>query len=282
MKAISFLTQELRRYFSQCENIVLAFLFGSAVKGNLTTESDIDIAVYFHPPKDMRGLETEYVDKDEEKIWRDVETITENNVDLVVLNRAPVTLVYSVFGEGVPLSVKDESLYHHLYARASTEAEDFRGFVKDFWTIKQRSRSLSEADSERLMRIIDFLETELADFSHFEDITKKRYLQDNDFRRNVERFIENIVNASIDIAKILLASEKKRIPQTYRESLENLTSLEDFPAESAEGLSQNALLRNILAHEYLDLRFEKIKTFIATAKPLYTQLAEYSKRFIIP
>lgn len=160
----------------------------------------------------MRGLETGYVDNDEEKIWREVETITENTVDFVVLNRAPVTLVYSVFAEGVPLSIKDESLYHYLYARAGTEAEDFRGFVKDFWTIKQRSRSLSEADSERLMRIIDFLETELADFSHFENITKKRYLQDNDFRRNVERFIENMVNASIDIAKILLASEKKRIP----------------------------------------------------------------------
>jgi len=46
-------------------------------------------------------------------------------------------------------------------------------------------------------------------------------------------------------------------------------------------LSQNALPRNILAHEYLDLRFVKIKTFIAAAKPLYTQLAEYSKQFII-
>jgi uncharacterized protein YutE (UPF0331/DUF86 family)/predicted nucleotidyltransferase len=281
MKAISSLTAELENYFSHRENVVLAFLFGSAAKNRHTTESDIDIAVYFRPPKGMHGLETEYVDKDEDTLWGDVEKIAENNVDFVALNRAPAALVYSVFDEGVPLSVKDESLYHHLYARASTEAEDFRGFVKDFWAIKQRSRSISEADKERLMRIIDFLETELADISHFENITKKRYLSDNDFRRNVERFIENIVNGSIDIAKILLASEKKRIPQTYRESLENLTSLEGFPADNAEMLSQNALLRNILAHEYLDLRFVKIKTFIAAAKPLYTQLAEYSKQFII-
>ncbi len=244
-------------------------------------DSDIDIAVYFRPPKSMQGIETEYIDKDEDAIWRDMEILAERNVDFVVLNRAPAALVCSVFDEGVPLSIKDESLYHQLYIRASTEAEDFRGFVKDFWAIKQRSRSLSEADNDRLMRIIDFLETELADIPHFENITKKRYLSDNDFRRNVERFVENIANASIDIAKILLASEKKRIPQTYRESLGNLTSLEGFPAHSAEKLSQNALLRNILAHEYLDLRFEKIKTFISTAKPLYSQLAEYSKQFII-
>lgn len=149
MKSISSLTAELRNYFIQRENVVLAFLFGSAAKGSLTVESDIDIAVYFRPPKGMNGIETEYIDKDEDSIWRDMEIIAERNVDFVVLNRAPAALLCSVFEEGLPLSIQDESIYHQLYIRASTEAEDFHGFVKDFWAIKQRSRSLSEADNDR-------------------------------------------------------------------------------------------------------------------------------------
>ena len=149
MKSISLLTAELQTYFSQHENVALAFLFGSAAKDSLTADSDIDIAVYFRPPKGMRGIETEYIDKDEEKIWRDMELTAGREVDFVVLNRAPAALLCSVFDEDVPLSIKDESLYHQLYIRASTEAEDFRGFVKDFWAIKQRSRSISEADNDR-------------------------------------------------------------------------------------------------------------------------------------
>jgi len=43
----------------------------------------------------------------------------------------------------------------------------------------------------------------------------------------VERWIENLVNASTDIAKILLASSKQVAPQTYRETLLHLSVIPD-------------------------------------------------------
>jgi hypothetical protein len=49
-------------------------------------------------------------------------------------------------------------------------------------------------ERERLIRYIDFLEDELSDFGKFAMVSWKKYQEDRDIRRNLERWIENIVN----------------------------------------------------------------------------------------
>lgn len=280
MQDKSAIVETLHRYFVSVESVSFAFLFGSAAQGRQTEDSDIDIAVYFNPRQDEIDIESDSIDENEDAIWDEIEKLTGSSVDLVVLNRAPATLVHTVFDKGIPIIIKDHKLYRRVYLAASRISEDFREFIKDYWAIKQRSSSMSEDDKERLIKILDFLETEINDYTHFAGLNKKRYLTDSDFRRNVERFIENIVNASIDIAKILLASEKIKVPQTYKETLTNLSLLAGFSSATAEKLSSYARLRNILAHEYLDLRFIKIKDFIETSEPLYRELIDFSKQFV--
>ncbi len=80
---------------------------------------------------------------------------------------------------------------------------------------------MTKEDKERLIKHIDFLERELKDFPVFQKLTWKEYQNINEKRRNVERWIENLVNASIDIGKIILAMENIPIPQTYRDILIN-------------------------------------------------------------
>lgn len=84
----------------------------------------------------------------------------------------------------------------------------------------------------------------------------------------MERWIENLVMTSLDIAKIMLASEKKDVPQTYKETFGIFCGLY-FDNEFAERFSQFAEFRNIIAHEYLDLRWNRIKNFILEAHNLY-------------
>lgn len=272
----------LNDYFSKRPDITMAFVFGSYARGEEISESDFDIAIYFKPEgKSIEWEETKYY-PDEDKIWGDIEKIAGLNTDLVVLNRVSSTLVFSILQEGLPIIIKDRSFYLRLFLAISSAAEYFREFVSDFWAIKQRSLSLLPDDKERLIRIVDFLETELADYPAFAGINKKIYRTDTPFRRNVERWVENIVNSSIDIAKILLASEKKKLPQTYREILQELSLIENFEAKTAEQLSQFSKLRNILAHEYLDLRFEQIKRFVQEAEPAYKKLTDFVKRVIEP
>jgi len=62
-------------------------------------------------------------------------------------------------------------------------------------------------DRERLIRYIDFMESELSDFPRFSKVNWKIYSENRDLRRNLERWIENIVNCSIDIAKVILIIE---------------------------------------------------------------------------
>ena len=152
--------------------------------------------------------------------------------------------------------------------------------MEDFWRIKQRSQSLSDSDRERLFQISDFLDAELSEYGKFSGLSQKEYESNPDLRRNVERWVENIVNASIDAAKILLASERSRIPRTYREILEELSLLSGFDAETAKMLGRFAKLRNILAHEYIDIRFNQIQAFIRDSGPAYKTLLDFVKKLL--
>ncbi len=131
----------------------------------------------------------------------------------------PSTLVYSVLQNGQKIFVRDESLLSRLYLLISLSAEDFRYFVSDFIKIRERSNYLNEIDKDRLSKMVAFLEKELEDFEKFRDIGQVVYLSDISTKRNMERWVENIVNSSIDMAKIIMASEKKQIPETYRLSI---------------------------------------------------------------
>ena len=139
-----------------------------------------------------------------------------------------------------------------------------------------RSRSLSELDRSRLARIVDFLEDELADAADFASMDIERYSTDRGFRRSVERWVENLVNASIDAAKIVLASERRPVPQTYRETVEMLATVEGFRDRAADArrLAENTRIRNMLAHEYLDLRYTQVNAVVDGAAETYRALVD--------
>jgi len=271
---------KLKDYFSEREEVFMAFAFGSRINGQATTESDFDIAVYFKPESKEIEWEEEKEYETEDKIWSDVEKIVGIRTDFVVLNRAPSTLAYSIIQNGKPIIIKDRSFYLRFYLLISSAAEYFMEFTKDFWTIKQRSNSLSEIDRQRLIRIADFFEKEVEDYKNFKDLDQKDYEKDRVLKRNVERWAENIVNSSIDIAKIILASEKINIPETYRETLRSLLRIKDFDANIAEGLSKYAKMRNLLAHEYLDIRFRQLKNFTNESETAYKYLLEFVKKLV--
>ncbi|MBI5208026.1 MAG: DUF86 domain-containing protein [Candidatus Firestonebacteria bacterium] len=269
----------LENYFSNRSDISMAFVFGSYAKGIEISESDFDIAVYFTPEvKTVEWEETKFY-QDEDKIWLDVEKIIGINTDFIVLNRAPSTIAFSIIQEGIPIIIKNKSLFLKFFLIVSNDAEYFREFTYDYWKIKQRSASISDVDKERLIRIIDFLETELKDLPEFINLDQNTYEANSTKRRNVERWVENIANSSIDIAKILLASEKRRIYQTYKDAMQGLSTLENFDSNTASQLAEFAKLRNILAHEYLDIRFARIQKFIQKSD-VYKKLLVFVKEKI--
>ncbi|MEW6104103.1 MAG: HepT-like ribonuclease domain-containing protein [bacterium] len=270
----------LKGYFEKKENVVLAFLFGSQAKGLSRRVSDWDIGVYFKPYTYME-LETERDYPDEKGMWGDlVDILKTDDVDLLVLNRARPSLVFSVLNSGVPLKIDDKKLYLRLLCKTSYEAIDYWNFVSDFFRIREASASLTQENKAILIETLIFLENEFGDIEKFKGFTWEEYSNDRSKRRDVERWIENIVMASLDIAKIILASEKKRLPNAYKETLEQF-GLFYFEEEFAKRLSSFAALRNIVVHEYLDINWMRIKDFIKNGEELYPRFIEKVKEFIV-
>lgn len=274
------LLQKLKKYFEKREDVTMAFVFGSQAKGAGLPGSDVDVAVYLKPEGKKLEWEEERTWPEEDKIWADIEKILDKNVDLLVLNRASSSIAFNVLQTGVPLIIKNRFLYLKFFLIISSAAIDFREFIKDYREIRDRSTSLIEEDKVRLEDLIDFLNEEMEFYGQFENLDQFTYQKDRSKKRNVEHWVESIVVASIDIAKIILSSEKMPLPGNYREILEHLSFLGSFDQKIAKELGGFAKLRNIITHEYLDIRWTQIQKFIQTSKPLYEYLINFAKKKI--
>lgn len=258
----SLLITQIKDYFKKRDDVLFAFLFGSQAKGRSAKKSDWDIGVYLKPRDRQLERETEYNYPARSKIWSDlIDLLDTDNVDLVILNSSPADVAATII-TGQSLVVKDRESFLEFMLATTREAEDYRQMVDDYYKIFQRSQSLTLEDRKVLQKRILFLDNELVEFNKFKTYTQQKYLEERDAKRNMERWIENIVNCSLDISKILLASEHKEPPDTYKKVFLHLQFLPHFSQDLAEMLMQWADLRNILAHEYLDLRWQQIKNFI--------------------
>lgn len=286
--------QKLKSYFEKREDIVMAFLFGSrAEKNRVHQHSDWDIAVYFTPekkdpldPNNMRIhgiIEWEEQDREypeEDRVWSDMmKILNTDDVDLIVLNRIPASIADSAI-RGIPLVIKDRWLYLEFMLLITREAEDYRQFVFDYYEISERSQSLNARDREKLEKIIKFLELEFTSYEKFKDISWFSYENNKDIQRNIERWIENIVNGSIDASEIILSSQKKLIPSSYRETMERVVWSLKLPENFREKLGGWVKLRNILAHEYLDIKWKRIKNFIDESEPYFLEFIKKVKEFL--
>ncbi|MEW6619476.1 MAG: DUF86 domain-containing protein [bacterium] len=124
------------------------------------------------------------------------------------------------------------------------------------------------------------MEIELSDLSNFFDLDYKTYQEDRNKRRSLERCIENIVNASLDIAKIILVSENKEIPDTYKEYFLNLSTMGLISNNLSQNLAEGTKLRYILAHQYLDIRWDSIKKFLSNKGKEYQEWLKITKQLV--
>jgi len=271
----------LRKYFKKKKSVVLAFLFGSQAKGREMKESDWDIGVYFKP-REYLELETNFKYPGEERIWSDLVNILKtDNVDLVVLNRVRPDLVYTVLRDGIPLIIRDKGLYFDLLCKTYYEAIDWWNFVLEFYKIGEKARSISLQAKAKIVERLKFLEREFSDIEKMKKIDWDDYRKDWFKQRVIERWIERLVMAAIDIAQIFLASEKREVPESYQDALKLFVSLNlKFSEKEAEAFSNFAKLRNIVAHEYLDIKWSKIKKFVAEAEKLFPKFIKKVKNLL--
>lgn len=258
----------LLNLFESEPSVILAFLFGSRSKGRERNISDWDVGVYFKTEEYME-IESDKEYPGEDRIFgKIVEILKTDDVDFVVLNRARPSLVYNVLRTGRPIVIKDRKLYLDLLCKVSYEAMDWWDFVADYYKISERAKSLSSEDRARVLEYLRFLENEFNEIGEIKKFTMDDYFKDSFKRKIVERWIENLVMSALDIAKVILASERREIPQTYKDTLKIFCSLY-IDSQFGEKFSWFASMRNILVHEYLDIKWKRIQRFINEAEELF-------------
>ena len=269
------LDSSLRDYFRGRPDVEMAFVFGSRGRAQEHANSDLDIAVYFTPLGRQVEWEVDRAYPAERDVWNAVETIAEIETDFIVLNRCPATLADTILREGRALAMRDIDLHTRFLLIVTDEAERFRRFAFEVWKMQEASADSQIEHRHRLVRTVRFIRVELSDGPAFADLSQHVYETDSMMRRSVERWIENLANASIDGAKVILALHDMRIPQTYRLTLAALRGFDGLDADIAGRLGEYAQLRNILAHEYLDVKFEHVRGFLDTAIPDYERFADF-------
>lgn len=108
---------DLKLYLESREEILFAYLFGSLSKGNASPLSDMDIAVYLK--------EGDFSEKRLEILGYLIEIFKTDNIDLVILNTAPLTLRMSIIQNKTILADNEPYIRHHFESATIRTFLDF-------------------------------------------------------------------------------------------------------------------------------------------------------------
>jgi uncharacterized protein YutE (UPF0331/DUF86 family) len=113
----------------------------------------------------------------------------------------------------------------------------------------------------RVAESIQYLSEEIREFeSEYADKTWKDYQDDKKLQKLVDRTVENILTALIEICGTILVEEGIGV-DSYGDALKKSAKLLGFSEEEQDNLSRLAIQRNRLAHRYLNFRWQAIKMF---------------------
>jgi len=115
---------ECKKEFLECKKeVIFAYLFGGLVKGRPTPFSDVDIAVYVKDPKRFDYL----------MFYEELTNyLGTNEVDLVVLNKAPISLVGRILLSKRLLIDKEPFLRHRFESLKIREFHDFQYVEREY------------------------------------------------------------------------------------------------------------------------------------------------------
>ena len=130
------LTARLTTALEPHEDVTVAYLFGSAARGEVRPSSDVDVAILlsaalpgsFHartpPPLTLASMRAD--------IQADLQEAVRCPVDLVILNHASPDLIHRILRDGVLLMERDRSARIRFEVNARNEYFDVLPFLKRY------------------------------------------------------------------------------------------------------------------------------------------------------
>lgn len=123
----------------------------------------------------------------------------------------------------------------------------------------------------RIAESLQFITSEIKEFEQdYINKTLKNYQQDRKLQKLMDRTLENILTALIEICGTVLAREGISA-ENYAQAVKECAKEFGFSNSEQDCLGKLAIQRNRLAHRYLNFRWQAIMMFIET-KPLVMKL----------
>jgi len=110
---------EAERVLEQDSNVVFAYLFGGLAGKVIKPLSDVDIAVYVKDTNDLAEFKMQFFDKL-------TDALGTSEIDLIILNTAPVSLAGRILQKKIVLSDKEPFRRHVYESLTLREYFDFR------------------------------------------------------------------------------------------------------------------------------------------------------------
>jgi predicted nucleotidyltransferase len=116
----------LRAYFeAHPENVVCAYLFGSVARGEARLSSDVDVGVLLERvPDGLDGLGI--------GLGYDLSDAVGREVQVVVLNNAPVDLAYRVLRDGILVADREPTRRAEYEVRVRSEYPDLLPYLRRY------------------------------------------------------------------------------------------------------------------------------------------------------
>lgn len=116
------MTQKLEKFFSIYSDVAFVFVFGSFVRGKMTSFSDLDIAIFFSKTTDFYRIND---------LKEKLSEILNIAVDIVVLNNASPIIKMQVLRNGTLLINKSPQTYNEFFVKTVNEYDDLKRIRKE-------------------------------------------------------------------------------------------------------------------------------------------------------
>lgn len=128
----------------------------------------------------------------------------------------------------------------------------------------------------RVLSSVNFVLKEMDDFNtYFSNITWQDYSALVPLKlKALEKTVENILTALIEISGAIVVEEEQQV-EDYATIIEQASLILGMKKNEASQMAKLARQRNRLAHRYLDLKWEAIKSYMDTLHSIkrFLQLA---------
>ncbi len=261
-------------------DVQAAYLFGSALQDLGSRLSDLDIAVL--PPLELHDWLTYYNDLHEDLC----QLFQADNIDLVLLNQAPLSLQARVVLDGLRILVGNGAAgwEERVLARHADLAAWRQENWEVTWQLARRGAmgKVNMIDKERVERFVFLIRDAVHELQalNLEEMGLEMYQADKRTRALSEHYLRIAIEAALDLGRDVIVKTGLGVPQEYREVGKILREEGVVPADLGKKLEAMAGMRNVLVHLYWEIDYASLYKTVVEELDTFEQYIERIFRYL--